>query len=120
MQGVVGYSKENRVIFMIKAKFEDRQFERLIRWNVLDYTYVTRKSTFAKYADNYNSNDIKLCLTRFRFNNNWEPLNKYQPITPIQLANGSVISRKSEDGLYLEMNDTKDKVRLYKEILSEG
>ena len=105
---------------MIKAKYEDRQFERLIRWNVLDYTYVTRKSTFAQYADNYNSNDIKLCLTRFRFNNNWEPLNKYQPITPIQLADGSVISGKSDDGLYLEINNTKDKVRLYKEITSEG
>lgn len=106
---------------MIQAKFENRTFERLIRWNVLDYTYVTRKSTFAKYADNYDSDDIKLCLTRFRVNGNWEPLNRYKPISPITLADGSVITRKAEDAdYYLEINNTQDKVRIYKEIFSEG
>ena len=103
---------------MISEKDGTRKFEQVSRWNVLDYTFISRKSTFAKYADNPDSSDAKLCFTRFRYDNNWQPFNRFEKLTDsITLADRTVLSRKDTEGdLFLELNSDKSKVRVYREV----
>lgn len=102
---------------ILREKNGTRQFEKLTRWNTLDYTLVSRKSIFAKYADNLNSNDAKLCLTRFIFQNTWQPFNRYHKVDkPVMLSDLTVLSRQDSENpdMWLEVGD--DKVRVYKEV----
>ena len=50
---------------VLRERHGIRQFEKLTRWNTLDYTLISRNSTFAKYSDDPDSKGAKLCLTRF-------------------------------------------------------
>lgn len=103
----------------IKEVNGSRKFERVSRWNVLNYTIISDHNRFAKYADNAGNKNEKLTLTYFKLRNQHYPLNKYgKLVTPIQLEDHSILSRQDvEDGIfYLEINATKDKVRLYREI----
>ena len=121
------YAEENRSgkelrrmsMEAVKEVNGSRKFERVSRWNVLNYTIISDHNRFAKYADNAGNKNEKLTLTYFKLRNQHYPLNKYGKLaTPIQLEDHSILSRQDvEDGIfYLEINATKDKVRLYREI----
>lgn len=100
-----------------KEKAGGRVFTRVSRWNLIDYTIISAKNRLAGYADNYGTGGNKLNLTYFKFNNHTYPLNYFPKlVTPIQLEDHVTLSRKStgEDEYYLEINETRDKVRLYK------
>lgn len=103
---------------MIKERNGGRRFERISRWNSLDYTLIADKNKFAKYADNTGTNQ-KLTLTFFRLGSRRYPLNMFSKLVkPIHLEDFSTITRQSvEDSVYyLEINPEKDKVRLYREV----
>ena len=104
---------------MIAENGGTRKFERVSRWNAVDYTIITRKSIHAPYTDNVDSKDDKLFLTYFKQNNHIVPVNKYVVLpSAIKLTDGSVLSRyDSETGCYLEVAKDKSKIRIYKEIM---
>ena len=102
---------------VLRERNGTRQFEKLSRWNTLDYTLISRNSIFAKYSDDPNSKGAKLCLTRFIFQNNWQPLNRYHKVDkPIMLSDLTVLSRQDSDNpdIWLEMGE--DKIRVYREV----
>ena len=103
----------------IKEQNGDRLFERVSRWNVLNYTIISDHNRFAKYADNAGNKNERLTLTYFKLRNHHYPLNQYgKLVAPIRLEDNSILSRQDVENevYYLEVNPTKDKVRLYKEI----
>ena len=104
---------------IVEEKNGTRKFERITCWNKIDETLITRKSIHAPYADNPDSKGEKLFLTYFKLNNHITPLNKFGKLmTAVTLSDRSVISRQdTETGYFMEVNSSKDKVRLYKEIL---
>ena len=102
---------------VFKEKDGNRMFARVSRWNLIDYTIISTKNRLAEYADNYGSGANKLNLTYFKFNNHTYPLNSFPKlVTPVTLEGQITLTRKcAGDGeYYLEINATKDKVRLYK------
>ena len=102
----------------VKAKNASRKFERISRWNSLEYTLVSRNNNYAQYADNFHSNDKKLNLTCFRLGTHHYPLNMFGKLSaPIALEDLGTISRVSPElGLFLELNSDKTKVRIYREV----
>ena len=103
---------------IIVTKDGGRKFERISRWNIIEYTIVTRKSIHAPYTDNIGSNDDKLFLTYFKRNNHITPLYKHAVLVPpIVLSDGAILSRcDPETGCYLEVASDNKKVRMYKEV----
>ena len=97
-----------------------RKFRRLGRWVALEDTIISRKSRFAQYADNYNSEDQKLRITLFKRGTKDTPYGKFKSLPEnIMLEDFSIISRVDPDELvYMEVN--KDKVRLYEEVSNEN
>ncbi len=93
-----------------------RKFQRMGRWAALEETIITRNSQFAKYSDNFDSNDPKLRITFFRQGQSHIPYKKFVNLSDnIMLEDFSVLSKvNSEEQLYLEVS--KDKIRLYKEV----
>lgn len=104
---------------IINEKNGTRKFERIGRWTALDYTIISRSSKFAKYADNYNSDHIKLNITGFKHYNEYKPLNKFKLVEePIDLDDFSrIVMKDTEDNLWLEVSPDREKVRLYREVL---
>ena len=104
---------------IIKERGGTRMFERVSRWNVVDYTIISNRNRFAQYADNAGTGTDKLTLTFFKLRNHTYPLNRFAKLVDkIQLEDLSVLSRQdTETGIfYIEVSPEKDKVRLYKEI----
>lgn len=95
-----------------------RKFERISRWNAIDYTIISRSNRLAQYADNYDSKDVRLNITCFKYGAKVYALKKFARFdTPIILEDRSTLSRlDTEDNLYLEINGLKTKVRLYREV----
>lgn len=104
---------------IVSEKNGTRKFERIGRWTSLEYTRVSRNSKFAKYADNYNSDHIKLNLTGFKHYNEFKPFNRYKPISePVKLDDlCRLVMRNEDDNTWLEMSSDREKVRLYREVL---
>jgi len=103
---------------LVKERNGGRRFERISRWNNLDYTIIADNNRFAKYADNAGTGK-KLTLTYFRWKNQRYPFNMFgKLIKPMVLEDFSTISRQSVEDckVFLEVNATKDKVRLYREV----
>ena len=100
-----------------KEKAGNRIFERLGRWNAIDYTIITRKNINAPYADD-NGGD-KLWLTYFKPRGVVMPLNKFKNLdNKLSLEDHITLSLyDSEDGLYGEMNSDNTKIRIYKEVI---
>lgn len=97
-----------------------RKFRRLGRWVALEDTIISRKSRFAQYADNYNSEDQKLRITLFKRGTKDTPYGKFTALPEnIMLEDFSVLSKVDPDeSVYMEVN--KDKVRLYEEVSNEN
>ena len=96
-----------------------RKFERLSRWNLLEYTVISRNNRYAEYADNYDSKANKLNITLLRFITKMLPLRRFAKLDkPIILEDLSPLSRYDEETkLFLEMNSDKSKIRLYRELI---
>ena len=104
---------------MIKEKDGIRYFERISRWNAIDYTVVSRNNRFAEYSDNYHTKDTKLNLTCFKYSNQTYPLEKFTKLAePIILEDRTSLYRVDpETKTYLELSGDKEKIRLYKEVI---
>lgn len=106
---------------IIGERFGDRKFERLSRWNLIDYTLISRNNRLAQFADNYgDKNASKLNLTCFKFGAKVYALKQFSKFDdPIILSDHSSISRiDSTNNMMLEVNSDKTKVRLYREVLA--
>lgn len=106
---------------VLKTLDGSRKFERISRWNLIDYTIISKSNRFVKYADVDDFGKNKLSLTFFKLRNHTYPLNMFAKlVTPIQLEDRSVLTRQNveNDVYYMEVNSNKDKVRLYKEVTS--
>ena len=107
---------------IISEKNGTRKFTRYSRWNVIDYTIISKKHRFAQYADDTSGNPDRLNLTYFHVGTTMYPLRKFAKFdAPIVLDDLSTISRiDPETGMLLEINADKTQVRLYKEITDNG
>lgn len=101
----------------IKERNGSRMFEKISGWNAIDYTIISDRNKFAKYADNAGSKTEKLTLTFFRIRKQIHPLTQFEKlVTSIQLEDFSVLTRRhiEDDKYFLEFNADKEKVRLWK------
>lgn len=103
---------------VLQEKKGTRKFEKISRWNVLSYTTITRNNANAKYADNADSKNDKLFLTYFRLDNTVFPFRRFEKVAePVMLSDLTrLVMKDSESNMWLEINATKDKVRMYKEV----
>ena len=93
---------------VLRERNGTRQFEKLTRWNTLDYTLISRNSTFAKYADDPCS---------IVFQNTWQPFNRYHKVDkPIMLSDLTVLSRQDSDNPDIWLEVGTDKIRVYREV----
>jgi len=105
----------------LKEKTGTRRFERISGWNLLDYTIIADRNRFAPYADNFGKKYEKLTLTYFRLRGRTYPLNMFgKLVDPVVLEDYTKLSRQNveETTYYLEINSTKDKVRVYREVVA--
>lgn len=105
---------------ILKEVSSGRVFERISRWNVIDYTLVSRKNRLAPFADNYDDkNAASLNLTCFKFDTKIHPLKQFETLaTPIVLEDNTVLSSCASDkNMLLEVSPDGNKVRVYKEVL---
>lgn len=95
-----------------------RKFERLSKWHILSDTNITRNSSNAKYASDTNRNSDKLILTYFKLDTVIYPIGRFEKLSsPIMLSDLSrIVMKDTESNLMLEMNETKNKVRIYQEV----
>ena len=75
---------------LIKERNGNRVFERICRWNIIDYTIISKNNRFVKYADSF-ENTEKYPLTYFKLRQSY----------------------------FLEVNSDNTKVRLYREVTNE-
>jgi len=103
---------------MIKERNGNRQFEKMSRWNSLEFTIITPNSVNAKYADNAGSGNKNLFITYFKRDGKIYPLNRFEKLEkPLMLEDLSrLVMRDTESNYWLEMDSKKDRVRVYKEI----
>ena len=104
---------------IFNEKNGSRSFERVGRWNVVDYTIITRKSTFAKYADSQSGD--KLWLTYFVPRGVMTPMKRFADLdAPIVLEDNIKLVKKDTEGdLFMETNSDNTKVRLYTEVKTQ-
>lgn len=103
---------------MIKERNGNRKFEKMSRWNALEFTIITPKSVNAKYADNAGSGNKNLFITYFKRDNKIFPLRRFEKLEkPIILEDFSrIVMKDTESDYWLEIDETKDKVRVYREV----
>ena len=103
---------------MVKERNGRRSFEKMSRWNSLEYSLVSPRNVNAKYADNPNSGCRQLSITFFRRNGKIYPLKRFKQLDkPIVLEDFSVITMKdTESDYWLEIDKDADKIRVYEEI----
>ena len=107
---------------MIKRERKgNRQFEQMSRWNTLEFSTITRSSTLAKYADPSSSNGAKLFITYFERDGKKYPINRFEKLNPPVLLEDltRLTLKDTESNYWLEINEDKDKIRVYKEVTSE-
>jgi hypothetical protein len=96
----------------------DRRFERLGRWATLEYTVSSRENRFAQYADNYDSDNVKLNITIFKHKDEVHPFSRFKRVMAIDLDDFSrIVMKDTTDNLWLELSPDREKVRLYREVL---
>lgn len=103
---------------MIKERNGNRQFEKMSRWNSLEYSIITPNNANAKYADNVGSGNKKLFITYFKRDSQIYPINRFEKLeTPVMLEDLSrLVMRDTESDYWLELDSNKEKIRVYKEI----
>lgn len=110
---------------IFKDKSGKRQFERISRWNILEDTIISPKSSNAPYADNYDASTVqqadRLFLTYFKRDGRVVAFNKYCTLWPgLELEDHSVLSKYDKDSqTYLEVDMKARKVRMYREVITE-
>lgn len=104
---------------MLTERNGTRKFEKISRWNTIKYTTITDKSTYKQYAEPSSSTGAKLWLNYFSIRDQWYPLRKFQKLdTPVMLSDLTRLSMHDpESGLWLEVDEDKEKIRVYKEII---
>lgn len=102
---------------ILAEKNGTRSFERLSKWHILDYVMVTRKSSFARYATG-GARAEKLDLLHYKVGGVTFPYFRSEELAPVVvLEDGSQLTRKdTETDMFLEVDITRGKVRLYREI----
>ena len=103
---------------VIKERNGLRRFERVSRWNAIDYTIISDRNKLAQYADNYGTGE-KLTLTFFKWSGHTYPLGMFgKLVESIMLDDFTQLTRQSvvDCDYFLEINPTKDKVRLYRKV----
>ena len=101
----------------IKERNGGRRFERISRWNLIDYTIISKNNRFAQYADDADSGKDKLAFTYFKLRNHTYPLNMFGKLMEsIELEDHTKISRQNveDNNYFLEVSPDKTKVRVYK------
>lgn len=103
---------------ILKEKSGNRQFQRGA-WNLIDYTIITRKSIYAPYTDNYDSEDSKLFLTYAKSKGKIVPLNRFTKLDkPIRLDDCVILDRiDKENNIYAETDSSKEHIRFYTEVI---
>ena len=103
---------------MVRERNGNRSFEKMSRWNSLEYSFVSPRNINAKYADNPNSGAKQLAITFFRRNGKVFPLKRFEKLDkPIILEDFSVLTMKDTGSDYwLEVDKNADKIRVYEEI----
>lgn len=103
---------------MIKERKGSRCFEKMSRWNSLEFDTISKRSSLAKYADASNSDSARLFITYFERDGKKYPINRFEKLNPpVMLEDLTRLSlRDTESDYWLEINQDKDKVRVYKEI----
>ena len=103
---------------MLFERNGSRQFEKLSRWNKVIYTTISRKSIYAPYAEPDSNGGAKLWFNYFIVKEQTYPLRKFQKLdTPVILNDLTRLSmHDAETGMWLEVDEKNEKVRLYQEI----
>lgn len=103
---------------LISERNGNRQFEKMTRWNSLEFSTISRSSTMAQYADPSSSSGARLFITYFVRDNKKYPINKFEKVNPpLLLEDLTRLSLKDdESGYWLEVNEDKDKIRVYREV----
>lgn len=103
---------------MVKERNGSRVFEKMSRWNSLEDSIITPNNANAKYADNAGSGNKNLFITYFKRDGKIFPINRFKKLdAPIMLEDLSRITMKdTESDYWIEINETKDKVRVYREV----
>ena len=102
----------------VKERNGLRRFERVSRWNAIDYTIISDRNKLAQYADNYGTGE-KLALTFFKWNGHIYPLGMFGKLMePITLEDFTHLHRQSvvDCDYFLEVDTKKEKVRLYRGV----
>jgi len=102
----------------IKERNGSRVFEKMSRWNTLEYSTISTKSTLAKWADPDSASGARLFITYFIRDDKKFPINRFEKLDPpVMLEDLTRLSLKdTESDYWLEINETKDKIRVFKEI----
>lgn len=102
----------------IRERNGSRVFEKMSRWNTLEYTTISRKSTLAKYADPSSSDGARLFITYFIRDDKKFPINRFEKLNPpVMLEDLTRLTLKdTESDYWLEINPDNDKIRVYREV----
>lgn len=103
---------------MVRERNGARFFEKMSRWNSLEYSLISPRNVNAKYADNHENGCKQLPITYFRRGGKMYPLKRFRKLDkPIVLEDFSVISMKDTGSdFWLEVDEKADKIRVYQEI----
>lgn len=101
---------------IFQEKNGNRKFTRNSKYNDVIDDIVSRNSSLAKFADNYETGDKKLFVSYIRSGGKVLPLRAYKQLeTPVVLPGGVKLTKYNEsDGSYLE--EKGNKVKLYWEV----
>ena len=96
-----------------------RKFEKISRWNTIAYTTITRKSVYAPYAEPTSTEGEKLWFNYFILKEQTYPMRRFEKLEkPVMLSDLTRLSMHDpESGLWLEVDEDKEKIRVYKEII---
>ena len=102
---------------MLEERNGSRHFERISRWNRVMYTTISRKSTYAPYAEPDSNKGDKLWFNYFVVKAQTIPIRQFQKLdNPVILDDRTCLSMKDPNSdLWLEVDAVNEKVRLYQE-----
>ena len=103
---------------MLLERNGSRQFEKISRWNKMIFTTISRKSIYAPFAEPNSNGGAKLWFNYFIAKDQTFPLRKFKKLdTPVMLNDLTRLTMCDPDaGLWLEVDEENEKVRLYQEI----
>lgn len=107
---------------IVKERNGSRMFQKMSRWNTLEYSTISDKSSLAKWADPDSSGGARLFITYFTRDDKKYPITRFEKLNPpVMLENLSRLTLKdTESDYWLEVNEGKDKIRVYKEVQCEN